>query len=338
VTTAAELKQTLIASWPPGTDGLIDWEDSPGKHIGAMAETFQSHAVAVVEELQQNSTPLTATSAHLRVWERALGLSTTRTARTGTIDRRRAQVVSRLREYGATTIAMIQSVIAPLLDYADPTDLVILEPDFDDLRAKHTYGTGLDTGVFSVGNPRTLNFYVRDDAFVSPSGAQVDLILDHPNLAQVRLTLYAPDGSGAEIPAGSLGRGAASMMSLRAYFRSLRGVGPIWGYWSLRVESLDGAGEVHDAELFVEGFGRDRVKNDGLGSAAFSFAAVYEPLKSRGNPDFDAARAAIARISYASRPGALVFIADASVGLSAGDYGSVPSDNATPGACVPGAP
>lgn len=333
---AAELKQTLIASWPPGASERIDWDDAPGHHLDAIASTLQDNAVQPVEDLAGATAIQTAPAWRIKEWERAFGLSATRTALFGTLGARQRQVTSRWREYGAPTKAMIQSVVAPLLGYADVTDLVVLQSDRTDLRTKHTYACGVipSSGAFSPGNPIDVYFSVRDDAACSPAGAQCDVTLTHGDLTKVSLTLYSPTSS-ATVAAGDFGRGAASSTELRAYFKSITATS-VYGLWRLRVESSSGSGTLEAAELFAEGFGRDAVCNDGLcGASVFQWAVVYEPLKSQGSPDFDAARAAIARITYATRRSGLVFIADASVGLSAGDYGAIPNDNTTPGACVP---
>jgi len=64
----------------------------------------------------------------------------------GTLEARRRAVISRLREYGPPTIPMIQSVLAPLFDYSDPADVVVLECDRAALRTAHTY-TGVLTSA-----------------------------------------------------------------------------------------------------------------------------------------------------------------------------------------------
>ena len=341
--TVAEVKEALIAGFPPGVEEVLDWSDSPGAHIEAIAATVAQHGINVVERLAADVTPLACSAARLRDWERALGLAATRTARFGTLTQRRAQVISRLREYGATTIPMIRGVLAPLLAYADPLQLVILEPDRDDLRTKHTYAWS-GSGAFGMVGYQ-FKIHVADDALVSDCGAQLDLTLTHPDLATVAVYIYAPDGTntmrGPGAPQGVIGRGAASGDTLRIYFKELAGAavgGAAGGDWTIYVTDLGDSGTVTAAALFVEGFGRDRTRGDGLSAAAFGWAAVFEPGKAGAGADLDAARAAIQRISYATRPGGLVFPADASVGLTAADYGGVPNDNTVPGGFVPGAP
>lgn len=336
---ASEIKEALIACFPPGVEEVVDWNDAPGLHIEAIAQTVKVHAVDVIDGLAVDVTPLTCRAERLRDWERALGLAATRTARFGTLAQRRAQVISRLREYGATTLAMIRAVVPPLLAYPVPSQLVILEPDRDDLREKHTYSWS-GSGAFGLVG-FTFQIHVPDDAMVSDSGAQLDLTLTHSDLSTVGVIVYGPGGTAQRGPnAGVIGRGAASGTTIRIYLPELAGTavgGAAGANWSIYLVDLGLSGTVTAASLFVEGFGRDRTRGDGLSAAAFGWAAVYEPSKAGAGADLDAARAAIARISYATRPGALVFPADASVGLAADDYGGIPNDNTVPGGFVPGA-
>jgi Uncharacterised protein conserved in bacteria (DUF2313) len=334
MTTPAELRDSLIGAFPPGTQDLVDWDDAPGNHMTAIAQTLAEELIAPVEELAAGVTPLAASLGRIVDWERCLGLASSRTAIFGTLTQRRAQVVSRLRERGAPTVGLIQAVLAPLLGYADASQLVVLQPNRTDERTQHTYGVGdLGSGYYTGMAQQIIKFYVDDDAALSAMGAQADLVLTCGSLEQTKLTLVAPSGEFSSIQ--NLGRGAASSMPIRACFPNFRAA-RVFGPWLLEVEAtgLD-SGNVSDASLFVEGFGRDLCGFDGLSAALFEWAVVYEPLKSNGQSDIDAARAAIQRLTYGCRIGGLVFIADPSVGLAAGDYGMIPNDNATPGACVP---
>lgn len=122
---SAELKNTLLSSLPPGVSEQL--APDVVEHFGAVAATMQ-HGLDAVDLLAVNASPLTAGSERLRDWERYLGIADTRTALWGTLDARRAAVVSRLREYGTPTSAMIRAVLAPLLGYSDSSTLTLLEP------------------------------------------------------------------------------------------------------------------------------------------------------------------------------------------------------------------
>lgn len=330
-----EIAASMIGALPPGVPELLAPDDKDGgsvtRHLGAMAKTVQDTAIAAIEELERDITPLTCGSYRLREWEKALGLAYSRTARTGTLAARRAAVISRLREYGPPTKAMLQSVLAPLLDYSDPTQLVILECDRAALRTAHTYGGSLVRAGFTYSTPAVWDFWVNDADRVAPGCPQADLTLTAADLSKVAAELETPDGSYFRINFGELGRGLCVARTIRAYWQGVTTTN-VLGRWRLTVW-LDGAGlgVLNAATLFCEGFGRR-----GLSAAQFEWAAVYEPAKSRGVPDFDAAREAVRRVGFATRIGGLVFPADASVGLPANDYGMIPNDNSLPSGFVPG--
>jgi len=330
-TTAEELQQALIAAWPRGLHERIDWDGDPGNHLLAVSQTLLAKAVAPVDELAANACPLTATSARLVDWERALGLSASRTARFGTLDARRRAVIARLREYGPPTIPMIQSVVAPLLDYTDPADLVVLEADRTELRAAHTY-----TGVLvsaTTDLPCVYTFRVFDDGRLSPTGLQLDLTLSHGDLSKISVYVVAPTGETANVD--NLGRGAASGDTIRVSIPTMTAAS-VMGLWLVEVSASSGAGTLDAVSAFVEGWGRDSAGNPGLSAAKFEYGVVYEPAKSGGSPDINAARAAIARITYATRIGALILREVGGV-LPAGDYTFLPDDdNAIPDTIVPG--
>lgn len=316
--------EALLGAFPPGVpERLAEGPGSPLAHIGAAGETLAS-SLGSLDELADSATPLTASAGRLSEWERLLGLPVGR----GTVAARRAAVISRLRARGAPTLAMVRGVLAPLLD-ADPASIVILEADRDALRALHTYrwagslGFGLVAASFKVR--------VADDAKVSGSGAQLDLTLTHDDLTTVTVQLTAPDGT-TKSRAG-IGRGAVADDTVRVFFKDMAGAaagGTLGGLWTVTIMDLGLSGTVAAAGLFVEGQGRDATRRDGLGAAAFSWAAVADPTVMGPGADLDAARAALSRISYAARPGGLV-----EPNETFGDVAALPVE-AVPGATVPG--
>lgn len=330
MSTAEELQQALIGAFPPGTHDRIDWEDAPGKHLLAISRTVLAKGVLPVDELIANTCPLTATSARLVDWERALGLSASRTGRFGTLEARRRAVIARLREYGPPTIPMIQSVVAPLLDYADPTELVILEASRSELRTAHTY-----TGVLTSASTALTCVYtwrVFDDGRLSDSGVQLDVTLTHSDLTKLSVYVVAPSGETAT--ASVFGRGAAAGATVRVCLPHMV-ASSVAGLWTAEFTASAGAGTVDAVEAFVEGAGRDSSGRPGLSAAKFELGVVYEEDKSSGAADIDAARKAIARITYATRIGALI-LREADGVLPAGEYTFLPDDdNAIPDAIIP---
>lgn len=335
--TKDEVKDELIGGFPPGIDAFFDFSDIYGDILEAQAETIVAVAIDASERLRLDINPLTCGASKVADWEAALRLDTSRTALTGTLAQRRRAVIARLRETGATTLELVRSVIGPLLDYADDSTLAIVESDRTALTALHTYNSDLLTGSrgFSYGSPATLRWFVRDDAKVSATGAWVDLTLTTATLSSLTLTLTAPDGRTVTLT--PKWRGAPSAVDYRCFFRAMAGAA-VYGNWSLTVgtTAMADSGEVTAGDLFVEGFGLDSTMHNGLSAAAFEWAVVYEPDKSAGSPDFDAARAAIRRINYATRIGALC-MREAGGMLSAGDFAMIPDDvNALPDQSLPG--
>ena len=324
MTDALDIKAALIAAFPPGVEDVLDWSDSPGAHVGAVAETIKAAGTDHVERLADDATPATCSVERLSSWERGLNLPVGR----GTLAGRRAAVISRLREFGATTLSKVRAVMAPLLD-ADPASIVILEADRTALRDLHTYEWAGSAGFGLVA--ATFKVRVADDARVSGSGAQLDLTLTHPDLSTVTVQLAAPDGT-TKSRAG-IGRGAAAGDVVRIYFKDLAGAaagGTTGGTWTVSLYDLGLSGTVTAASLFVEGFGRDSTRRDGLSAAVFDWAVVGDPAVMGPNADLDAARAALSRVSYACRPGSLV-----EPNTTFGDVAALPGE-AVPGATVPG--
>ena len=327
---ALELKEAIIAAFPPGASERIDWEDSPGQHIEAIANVIQEKAVEPVEQLILDACPLTCGSARLRDWERTLGLAGSKTALFGALEARRRAVISRLREYGPPTIPMIQSVLAPLLDYSDPADVVVLECDRPTLRTAHTY-TGVLTSA-STAISCVYTFRVFDDGRLSASGVQLDITLTHGDLTKLSCLVTAPSGETAT--ASDFGRGAASGDTVRVCLPDMTAAS-VMGEWTVEISASSGAGTVDAVEAFVEGAGRDSSGRPGLSAARFEYGVVYEADKSNGGADLEAARAAIARITYGTRIGALI-LREAGGVLPAGEYTFLPDDdNAIPDAIIP---
>ena len=88
-------------AFPPGVEEFIDWNDAPGDLMQAFGEAIAATAIDPAERLRVDTNPLTCGASKIADWEAVLKLSTTKTARTGTISQRRRAVISRLREYGS---------------------------------------------------------------------------------------------------------------------------------------------------------------------------------------------------------------------------------------------
>jgi len=325
----SETREALLASLPPGVRDML--ADDVIALFDATASTIDDSAIAAIDTLDADSSLLTCGSDRLRRWESDLGIAPTRTALFGMLPARRAAVISRLREYGTPTVAMLQSVLAPLLDYADPSTLTILEPARADVRSANTYYGVLVNAAMSMISAGIWQFYVSDGgrcAGVPAVDIKITTVLENTDTV---VALQAPDGTYYQVYSKLL---RSTSGTNRVYFPEAKAVTAIMGAWRVYVYlSVANTGTLDDAHLLVEGVDRD----GGRASGIYEWAAVYEPTKSQGSPDFDAAVAASQRVGLATRIGGVVMIADAAVGLAAGDYAGIPNDNTKPSGFVPGA-
>lgn len=326
---ATETRESLLASLPPGVRDTL--ADDVIALFGATASTIDISALAAVDTLDADTTPLTCGSDRLRRWEKDLGIADTRTALFGTVDARRAAVISRLREYGTPTSAMIRAVLAPLLGYSDSSTLALLEPSRTSIRSTNEYLGSLGNATMSMVSPGVWIFWVSDGGRCAGVPVLDVTITSSGDNDDTAIGLQAPSGQ-LYVVYGKL-RGTATSQTYRVYFPEAAAESSVMGRWRAFVY-LSGAntGTFDAARLFVEGVARDGGKAGGI----FEWAAVYEPLKSSGSPDFPAALAAAGRLGLATRRGGIVHVADASVGLADGDYSMIPSDNAVPSEFVPG--
>ncbi len=56
---ALDLKEELIAAFPPGIEKIIDWEDDPGKLLEAFAHVLHEHGTRQVDHLRLELNPAT---------------------------------------------------------------------------------------------------------------------------------------------------------------------------------------------------------------------------------------------------------------------------------------
>lgn len=191
--TAQDITDELISGMPEGFTDLMDMQDpdGPGPLFAALGAVLAETAIDRLDDLRDQLSPTACSGDTLADWEAALALSPSRIARAGSIAQRRAQVIARLREWGAPTLDLIRRVVYSYLGYSTPADVVILESDRDALRALHTYRW---TGSRSIG-PVSTDLIVADGGTVGPGGAAVDLCCSTDELASCAVTVYAPDGT-----------------------------------------------------------------------------------------------------------------------------------------------
>ena len=225
--TAQDITDELIAGMPEGFTDLFDMADpdGPGPLFTALGEALATCAIDRLDDLRDQLVPTTCSSATLADWEAALALAESRLARAGTVGQRRAQVIARLREWGAPTLDLIRRVVYSYLGYTSPADVVIRESDRDALRGLHTYRW---TGARTIG-PAEIDLAVADGGTVGPGGASVDICCSTDELASFAVTLFAPDGTNYS----RVGVGRGPLISARAWSSVTSGVAVnlngVWG-------------------------------------------------------------------------------------------------------------
>jgi subtilisin-like proprotein convertase family protein len=330
--TRADLKDELIQAMPPDVGDVIDWDDIPGELVDVEAGMLLTRGVEDVEALRREASPLTVLE-DIPEWETSCGMTQSVIALEGTPAQRRAQIISRLRERGATTVEMVRAVMQPFLKYADSTQIVIKETDRGALRTEHTRPW---SGMLTFPPEVSLTWKVRDDAKVSRAGAQVDLHINTANLGNVTATLVAPDGRSVVLT--KIGRGSRTGLepNLRLYFKAHAG-NAIMGIWTLRLNSANVGDTVELASLFVEGEGRDSKGYDGLGAMKGQWGVVVEEDKLAPDADLRGALGSLRRINYATRASFLIRRSRGAGALPPGQLAAIPDNPGTiPDACIPG--
>lgn len=354
---AADIALELRLGWPEGTEQLLDWEhpDGPGPWTEAAGEFLKVAGTDSADRLRQELHPLTASVLGLAAWEQALGLELSEVAQTTDVEARRDQIISRMREQGPPTLALIRSVLQPLWKYLDAADILISEVDRDALRANWPAGhTRVWGGAepFGGGAVAEASWTVWDDPVCSAHGAQLDLLFQGgvdlggllPKLIGPDGTTvfwnYAGDGNKPVAHPGQMGT------LIRLYAPQFAGKF-IFGTWRLELDTLIGAGVLSEASLFVEAFGRQVLGGgNGLGSAKFHWAPVLEFARLNGEQPLLApslvrrawpgALAAAGRLTFATRRADVVFWPRGLLGVPPPVVGAIPDDDhAIPDACIP---
>lgn len=333
----AATRAWLLSLWPPGVTELYDFaneESGPSLYLNALAKAFQLYGVGREEDLRDETLASTAT-AKLAEWEAALGIGYSVTAQLGSTAARRAAVVSRLREFGSYDRPAVRAIVGPLLGYADPTQMVVLECDRAALRTAQEL-VDSTVGAIPGGGSATRTFTQLDAGAVSAAGVEVNIKITHAAVDVLGVNITGPAGPDGQAQVfrtpGVLGSGAA----VAAWYtvRGLAAAGKTFsGVWTVEVYSTGAAGTLHETKLFVEAAGRTGVF-DGRGSEVYEWGVVKDgSLAGIASPADDAAaRAALARIKPAHTNADLIYLSGDASGAA------IPDDpEAIPDACYPGA-
>lgn len=304
----AEVLERLVGALPGGVEDVYDL--GPGgdyyKYFAVNALLLKQQGFDLHDLLRRERDPATAVLT-LPDWERALGLTELRVARYGTVPQRQAAAVSKLREAGASSRNEIRAVVAPLLGYSDPAQLEIVETSRSGLDAVNR--STLPAGAIPAAGDYLQTITVGDVAKVSAAGARLKLVLTIADLALITVVLTAPDARQKIWAAGSLGTGAAVGSTRILYAPSMAGA-QVGGDWTIQLANAGLAGTLDASSyLYVEGIGRSGA-TEGHGRGIYEWSVRVDPALVGGNgvaPDYEAVRAAIARIKPAHTDAYLTF-------------------------------
>lgn len=311
--TREEIRRLLIALFPDGSEDLyaFDTEAYLGGTVDAIAGALKGTLTDRIDQLRLEVNPSTIEES-IPDWEGATGLTHTPLASFGTDEQRRNAILSVLREHGAFSLDDIRAAVQPYLQYADPSQIEIVEPDRVAQQAAHTYADATPYTATAPFNSSSRSISVADDPRVSPAGAIVNLNLTGL-LDEVRFRLTAPDGFAKNWLPGFLGSGSVTTQNFTLYAPEMAGR-RILGAWTLTVTAGGTTNAtIHSWNIFVEGLGvnydaatpPNRI-GEGLGAALFEFLVIADPALLGTGYDIEGAFKAIQRIKPGHVLGSIV--------------------------------
>lgn len=294
---------------PPGFTRwmAVSSTDTIGKILASMAQGFNAYGHAVLDTLRTELDPSKLTE-RLADWEEIFRVGESNIARFGTIDDRRRQLISRHREWGTPTPDMIRAVIGPMLGYANPSQLTIVECVRSALDTANAVSLG--SGAIPAGGVLTLTGTNKDRGVVSDGGARLNLTFGVSQAtAPIVVRLTAPDGYYEDFtfPAGDA-TGIAPGSRGRVLRASVFAGHGVYGTWTARFTDTGAAGASVVATLNAEGFGRAPVSlYDGLSAAIFEWSVLVDQALWNGTLDWPTTRESLRRLTPGHTRSFIVF-------------------------------
>lgn len=293
-----DAKRAIIAALPEGSADLYDFEETGyiGRTLTGQGRAVKAAGYDQIDRMYLEISPLTCIEK-IPDWEAALGLSETPIAKFGTTTQRRGAILGKLRESGTSSLEDIRTAVQPYFMYADQNDIEIIETNRVALTTHNTYFTRTPLPVV-IGGASTgfASWVVRDGPRAGDAGAILFLEITG-TLEQIYVELRGPVGIAVFMP-GSLGRGAVVNEFLTLRSKNFVGF-PINGNWEMSLITGADPAQIVNAELFVEGIGRNPNGSQGLGAAMYEFAVVANPALLGTGYDIEGAYRAIQRIKPA---------------------------------------
>jgi uncharacterized protein YmfQ (DUF2313 family) len=315
--TITDVVSVLRQYFPPGR--LYSWWDTSSyiyKLLYATAATVKQFGFDLVDDLRTEVNPATAVD-NLARNEGVLGISETLVATSGTTAQRQNAVVAKLRESGGLTKYNVRSIVAPILGYADPSALEVIECDRSALRLAHSAITSADITLPNA-TTTSVSLRVRHGGVASSAGAQLNLVFDTDDLTDFAVTLTSPGGATKTWDKGW------SASPLILYGKEFAGA-TIQGYWTLAITNTSGSSKtLHSgSSLFVEGI----AKRQATAGAVFHWGAYANPsLVGGSGVDEDPASAhkAVRRIKHAHHEATLILSKEAYPDTITGENACLP--------------
>ncbi len=272
----AESKTLALQHMPPGAVrwmGLDGTATTVGKMWSAIAQAVKLYGYDVIETLRRE---LKARQMVERIpdWERILRIPTDTTR---SYDQRRAEIISRRREFGASSLP---DVLGALHALCGPTAVTMLEHTRAAVRSVNTHSFGPITAT--AGNTGFATLTIGDNAGASLAGVQLKLNISTGDAGQFLVMLTAPDAQELAIPStiGSRTVPAPTPNGAdRIFFWPEFAGGQVDGTWTITVDNTGGGVtdvQVDTADLFVGGIGRATSGAPGLEGIIFEWSAVID--------------------------------------------------------------
>jgi len=277
MSTASE-KAKLIANLPGRLDRWTDLTpgSDPDKVLEVSARGTDEEVVLPLEARAADANPLTATATGIGMWEEAFGDSNTSVALYGGVEQRRAHVLTRHREHGASTR---DNILASLVAMCGSTAVTLLEHRRSVLTAANWYELPSYPSIAGSANT-DLSIACADNAPASRAGAQVTVRVTHASVEDLTLTIIAPDATQSSPM--RFGSGSVTAQDFRFFWPGAAGKS-ITGNWTIRITNANATvGTVDDPAgdgitgLFVEGIGFGPYDGEGRGANIFEWCALVD--------------------------------------------------------------
>jgi hypothetical protein len=256
----AEAKQLLLAHMPPGAAKWMSFENgSVSSMWSAVAQATKAYGFDALDALRRETKGLRLVD-RLPDWEAILRIPVN-TLRS--LDQRRAQVIARRREFGASTLPNIQGAAVPI---ASATTLIV--------EHNRTALDSLLSGTFGpvtvgAGNTGQAHCTMHDNAAASDAGLRFRCSFSGGTEGAIVLTITAPDGTQKSWQS-QIDTSSAEFVLFGKEFAGCQ----ILGVWTLEIDNTAGSADAElDAPnaLFIDGIGRTNGV-DGLGSRIFEWS------------------------------------------------------------------